>query len=237
MALFCSTSPCSPANGVVGRDEAAFIYGLLNDLRGRLRREVFRLLEDAPDDVLSESRLVIEWMLPTAPDDLKLRLSAIVAFENMCALLERAFDWVRYLSTKAGARAIDEKDFSDSEAARQIAGQLHHAISQAEEAIDRSATIGVQQNLAALTGGFDLVSTAAGLFEAVLARHTCVQKAKKPDGKRDWFEMVPDGKAFVRVPYRLSREPEIREQWNRPYRITTVRFFRSDLEAGAHGSA
>jgi hypothetical protein len=191
-------------------------------------------LERVPDG-LPESRIVMQWLLPTASEDLKRRLSAIAEFEKMCSLLERAFDWARYLSTKAGARAIDGKDFSDSDVARQISEQLPSAISRAEDALDRAATPGVQQNVAALSGGFDKVSTAAGLFEAVLARHTYVQKAKKPDGKRDWFERAPDGSAFVRVPYRQSREPESREWWNRPYRIETVRFFRSDLEAGAHG--
>ena len=222
------------APGLVGKGEAAFLYELLNDIRGEPRREVFRLLERVPDG-LPESRIVMQWLLPTASEDLKRRLSAIAEFEKMCSLLERAFDWARYLSTKAGARAIDGKDFSDSDVARQISEQLPSAISRAEDALDRAATPGVKQNVAALSGGFDKVSTAAGLFEAVLARHTYVQKAKKPDGKRDWFERAPDGSAFVRVPYRQSREPESREWWNRPYRIETVRFFRSDLEAGAHG--
>jgi hypothetical protein len=225
------------APSLVGQSEAAFIYKLLNDLRGGPRREVFRLLEDAPDDNVPESRLVVQWLLPKASSDLKRRLSAIAAFEDMCALLERAFDWARYLSTKAGARAIDGKDFSDSAAARQISGQLPDAIRQAEEAVSRVATVGVQQNLAALSDGFDQVSKPAELLEAVLARHTRVQKAKKPDGKRDWFEMAPNCKAFVRVPYRLSKEPQIREWWNRPYRIATARSFWSDLQAGIHGTA
>jgi hypothetical protein len=225
------------APSLIGQDEAACTYKLLNDLRGGPRREVFRLLEDAPDANLPESRLVVQWLLPRASEDLKRRLSAIAAFEDMCALLERAFDWARYLSTKAGARAIDGKDFSNREAAHQISGQLHHAIRQAEDAVDRLATIGVEQNLAALSEGFDRVSTPAELFEAVLARHTRVQKAKKPDGKRDWFEMAPNYKAFVRVPYRLSKEPQVRDWWNRPYRIATARSFWSDLQPRAHGTA
>ncbi len=222
---------------LIGQAEAAFLYGLLKNRRGGPRREVFRLLENAPDGNLPESHLVVQWLIPRASEDLKRRLFAIAAFEDMCALLERAFDWARYLSTEAGARAIDGNDFNHSEAACQISGQLSHAIREAEAAVGRVATIGVQQNLANLSDGFDQVSKPAELFEAVLARHTQVQKAKKPDGKRDWFEISPNCKAFVRVPYRLSEKPQVRERWNRKYRIDTARSFWSDLKADAHGTA
>ena len=222
------------APGLAGPSEAARIQELITDHGGGPRREVFGLMEHAPDGDLPESRLVLDWLLPKASKDLAHRLTAIAAFENMCALLERAFDCIRYLSTKAGARAIGSADFKDVEAVRKIAEQLPRAIGKAEEAIGRSAAVAVQQTLAALTVGFDRVARAADLFEAVLARHTTVQKAKVPDGKRDWFERAPDGNTFVRVPYRLVREPEIREAWNRPYRISAVRSFWADLK-GAHG--
>jgi hypothetical protein len=225
------------APGLVGRGEAAFIYDLLNDLRGEPRGEIFRLLEDAPVGNLAESHLVVQWLAPRASEDLKCRLAAIAAFEPMCALLERAFDWARYLSTKAGARAIDGKDFNDSEGARSISGQLTQAIREAEEAVGFVGSVGVQQNLAALSAAFNHVLTPEDLFEAVLARHTAVQKAKKPEGKRDWFEFAPNCRAFVRMPYRLNDEPEIRESWNRPYRISAARSFRFDLMGGAHGTA
>jgi hypothetical protein len=68
------------------------------------------------------------------------------------------------------------------------------------------------------------------LFDAMLRRHAEVQKAKPPDGKREWFEPTPDGRVFVRPPYRLDDEPEPREWWPRPYRLDAVRSFCRDLE-------
>jgi hypothetical protein len=95
--------------------------------------------------------------------------------------------------------------------------------------------LGVQQLFAQLAKGFGPVRDAGGLFEAVLARHEEVQKAKPPEGKRSWFERSPDGATFVRVPYRLVDRPESEHGWNRPYRIHTVLSFLSDLR-GAHGT-
>jgi hypothetical protein len=83
---------------------------------------------------------------------------------------------------------------------------------------------------------FDQVTSPEQLFEAVLARHSAVQQAKPPDGKRDWFERDLGGAAFVRVPYQLREPVAISPAWRRPYRLTTVRSFLHDFATAADGS-
>jgi hypothetical protein len=94
----------------------------------------------------------------------------------------------------------------------------------------------IQKELATTAKAFDSVKTPEDLFEAILSHHHDIQQAKQPDGKRDWFERGPDGSTFVRIPYRVTKAPEVSARWNRPYRVDTVRSFLSDLKVGAYAS-
>ena len=156
-------------------------------------------------------------LCPRHPDDSEDRLVAIATYETVATLLEDALDWIRYLSATAGARAITAIDFAKQSKTHAIAAGLLRAFRMAEEAFASSPFL-LQQQLTELAKAFDGVRTAEQLFESVLARHSEIQNAKKPDGKRDWFERGDRGATFVRVPYRLTEPPGTRERWNRPYR-------------------
>jgi hypothetical protein len=75
----------------------------------------------------------------------------------------------------------------------------------------------------------------ADLYHAILNRHSEVQKAKPPEGKREWFERDGDGRVFVRIPYRLDKAPVRRDCWLRPYRIGAALSFIRDLRSAVHG--
>ena len=222
------------APSTIGPGEATFIYRLLLDDRGGTRGEVFHLLESSPPDELPESTVVRDILLGRSSSDLKIRLRAISNFEAVGTLLEDAFDWIRYLSSTAGARAITEADYGRQPDVNRIASTLNNCFRLAETAL-ANAPLLIQQQFAELSRSFDRVKNPADLFNAVLAHHDDVQKAKKPDGKRDWFERASDGATFVRVPYRLTAPVKPRDWWNRPYRIDTARSFLADLQSGVHG--
>ena len=95
------------APGKIGRLEAALIQQMLLDKSAGTRGEVFGLLESrsvASDS--SETQVVRDVLMPNASADLHNRLAAITAFEVVCTQLECLLEWLRYLSSHAGARAI-----------------------------------------------------------------------------------------------------------------------------------
>jgi hypothetical protein len=222
----------------VGRREGAILRRLLVESdEGGLRGEVFRIVEGValPDDI-SEARVVNEILIPHASVALRPRLQAIVAYETLCTLIEDAFDWIRYMSTKAGAKAVSAGEFASSVDVQHITSRLPEAMRRTEDAL-ADTPLATQHEFGRLATAFGSVSSARDLFEAVLTHHHDVQHAKKPDGKRDWFERAPDGATIVRIPYRLHTPPEPRDWWSRPYRIKTVRSFLVDLEVGAYETA
>ena len=206
--------------------------GFLRDPRGNPRGEVFKLVSELGDCNVEEATLVEEGLLPRASPELTARLNAIRAYEAFCRCLEEAFDWLRYLSGKAGARALSPAEFSRQKEVGAIASALPKAQEAAGRALD-SSTPKVQNGFLALTEMFDGVKSPKALYEAVLSRHAHVQRAKPPDGKREWFEHGPDGRVFVRVPYRMSQPPGGPAGWGRPYRVTTVGRFCNDLSSRA----
>lgn len=217
-----------------GRNEAAFIRRLLADQAAEPRGEVFKLLSGARlADELGEGEVTRSFLLPKASTDLKARLRAIGAYETVCAVLEEALDWIRYLSTHSIGRPITAATFAHESRARQLAKDLPAAIAAAEEALAVSP-VGVQQLFTMLAKAFDGARAGERLFEAILARHEQVQKDKPPEGKRSWFERAPDGATFVRPPYRVHERPASERGWNRPYRIGTVLSFLEDLKGAAH---
>ncbi len=217
-----------------GKNEAAFISRALDDAEAAPRGEVFNLLQDARDiERASEAEITRSVLLPKADKVLSPLLKTISAYERACAVLEEAFNWIRYQSTHSQARPITKQTFAQEPRARHLAHDLSMQLREAEEALS-IAPLNVQQLFAQLSKGFDQVRDADSLFEAVLNRHAEVQAAKPPEGKRSWFERSPDGATMVRVPYRVIDRPRGAQDWNRPYRIFTVRSFLQDLNAAMH---
>ena len=216
----------------IGPVESAFIYGLLLEARGGTRGEVFRLLKSTPPDEHTESEIVRDILIPQASQELASRLHAIEEFETVGTLLEDAFDWIRYLSSTAGACAITVADYARQADVNRVCSALGGALRRAEEALV-SSPLSIQNEFTTLAKSFDRVKTPTDLFETVLSHHHEVQQAKKPEGKRDWFERAADGSTFVRVPYRLMEPVKMRNWWSRPYRINTARSFWADLKMGS----
>lgn len=191
------------------------VYGLLGDKS---------LLEgDGPEHV------VAEFLMRKASAAVAERLRTIDAFEQACAVLEWAFERLRFLSSARGATALPPQGFAADAAVAAVVAQVQLRF-EAAEALIAQAPFKPQRLFAELASRFGGVATAEQLFETLLARHAEVQKAKPPDGKREWFERAPNGSIFIRPPYRLASGREFEHRWNRPYRLTSVRSFCRDLK-------
>jgi hypothetical protein len=221
----------------IGAREAVVLRQLMTRDAGGFRGEVFDILERTPlPEDTSEAQVVTGVLMPRGSKALQVRLKAMVAYESLCTLIEDAFDWIRYLSTKAGARAITAQEFASSVDVQRIASALPDALRRSEDGL-AVAELTTQHEFGRLAKAFGSIANGRELFDAVLEHHHEVQQAKKPDGKRDWFERASDGATIVRIPYRLHRPPKARDWWSRPYRIQTVRSFLEDLQVGIYETA
>lgn len=220
-----------------GAREARFIMELLLDPSAECREEVFRLL-DRPDhqhlrDEENEAA-VVRCLLPQASQELAHRLRAITAFEDACSLIEEAFDWLRHLSTLSRARPLSRAEFTTAPEVIAAATELPRRLQAVERLLD-NAPQQAQDRFAELSSFFTHARTADDLFEAVLRRHSIIQKKKPPEGKREWFEHAASGGVYVRGQYRLDDAPGVRDGWPRPYRLLAARNFCNDLRAPQDG--
>jgi hypothetical protein len=222
------------APGEMGPREAAFLRELLQDPRGDRRGEIFRLVgQPATLGRAAEvsEKVFIGHLLPLSSEELAHRLRAIAAYEDVATLLDGCWDWLRHLSTQAGARALPRAEFAAVSDLREAARLLPARLQAAEEAL-RDAPPPIPQQLDQLAGFFSGATDAETLYDSLLRRHACVQKGKPPEGKREWFEHAANDGVLVRIPYRLPDRPQPQDEWRRPYRLrTSVVSFCLDLDA------
>lgn len=217
----------------IGEQEAHFIRQLLLDPAGDRREEVFRLLDLANNlhlrDEASEANMMC-YLLPQASPELARRFKAIKAFEEVCAGIEDAFDWLRYLSTRSRTRALTRAEVTSVAEVIQVSAELTQRLQSVERLLN-NAPQQAQDRFIELSNFFGYVRNAGDLFDAVLSRHSFIQKNKPPEGKREWFEHASNGGVYVRSNYKLDQPPAPRDWWPRPYRMLTTRNFCNDLSA------
>jgi len=219
----------------IGRKEGTYIRRMFEDPEADPRGEVFRLLASVPIDPSDREYGVTQSVLvPGASEVLKSRIKCINAYEGACAVVEEAFDWIRYLSTNSIGQPISAEKYSKEPRTGQLARALPLAIAEVENAVAVGPS-NVQHLFADLAAAFDGVRDAPTLFEAILVRHEQVQIAKPPEGKRSWFERGDSSSAMVRPPYRTHERPTGERGWNRPYRVDAALSFLADLKAPGDG--
>jgi hypothetical protein len=217
--------------GGIGASEARLIHQLIADRQHALRAEVFELVRRAPRDA-TEAEVVRVSMRPNASEELGHALDSIIAFEDVATALEGAFDWIRHLSTTSPTCVVAPTEFAALSETRRLAAELPRLIENCAEtlALGSSTTANLFTELSSSIAD---VRAPEDLFQAVLARHSSVQSAKPPEGKRDWFERTASGAAAVRVPYQRREPVKPVSWWNRPYRIEAARSFLDDVGLAA----
>src|SRR5207248_1894605 len=132
---------------------------------------------------------LVRHILPQASAKLDQRLRAIIAYEEFCILLETGFDWLRWLSSRAGARAVSRSEFAAEPEVRRCAEALLVRLQAAERAL-HEAPSRTESEFAELARYFNTVTDAEAFYGSLLHRHGKVQEAKPPEGKRPWFEQA-----------------------------------------------
>ncbi len=223
----------------MGRQEAKELWRLLQSESGDTRGEMFALIARrtmresiavSASDGIGDAAPVAQ-LRTLASSELGRRLKTIAAYESFCSGVEDAFEWLLYLSTAQGASSLPRCVFARRPEIQTIARALRPRLLAAEQET-QEAPGQIAEKFSESATFFSAVRTEDDLYEAVLHRHAHVQKAKPPEGKRDWFERAADGGIFVRTPYRGVDPPSPDERWRRPYRLRAVRSFCVELRKG-----
>jgi len=200
------------------------------DANGEARAEVFRLMWDpgvSASTGPSESHLVKTYIWPKASAGLRSKIEAIDNFEAFATRIESAFEQLLLCSSEIRDRATIAADFERRRGVSRLVREIPNAADRAGDALARSS-LRVHHDFAELEKAFRRIAAPDDLFTALLERHAQVQKAKKPDGKREWVEHAANGGIFVRPAYRIE-EIKLHGPRRRPYRFSTVRSFIRDL--------
>lgn len=217
----------------IGKSEAEVLCGIMVDPRGETRGELFNLFGkygSGKEEEKDDEATIAQNLLKDASCDLGARLKAIFAYERFAVAIETAFDLLRYLSAQNPTKALSAKAYAADPVATKIAAQLRGLLEKVARALD-TAPPKVVQEFNFVESAYPSVKTAHDLYSTVLERHAQVQKAKPPEGKREWFEHAADG-VMVRTQFRVTERPQIHDGWNRPYRLHALRSFCSDLGKG-----
>lgn len=213
--------------------EDQFLWRLLVHATGDQRGEILNLvakpkcraaIADSASDYDS-----VACLMPLSSPELASRWRVIQAFESFAGPLDDAFHRLQLLATNSGAQPVSAFDFENIKQIRSFAKQLPKSLRTAITlmADAPSPLPGMFERIA---NYFESVTTGSELFEAILRRHTDVQKAKPPQGKREWFERAADDRVMVRPPHRRTDLPPDITIWLRPYRLrTAVKSFCDDL--------
>jgi len=217
--------------GAIGREESRYLRDLIAKEDEAHTSEIFELMRGFTGEA-SEQEIVEDSLMRHASRELGRDLLAIKSFEQAASLLEDAFAWMRYLSGRKRATPLSATDYASEPAVHDIAIRLPQTLRRAEDALSHTTTI-TQQRFAEVAKYYENLNDGKSLFDAVLFHHSHVQKNKPPEGKRDWVERDGSGAIIVRPQYREPEEPVSRSWWGRPYRISTVQSFLSDMGASA----
>jgi hypothetical protein len=222
------------APGDAGPREREVLLDLLREGGAEgVSREIFRLMSDGATlaRIRGEEGEVGIWraLSPLASAELRNRFAVITAYEELCRAIEEAFDCLRVLSSRAGARPVERREFTVHPRIEELSGRVPVLLEAADGALD-SAPLPLQREFGDLAEILATVRSADALFDALRHRHEAVQRSKPPDGKRPWFEYAGDDSAFVRPAYRLDGAPREYAGWGRPYRLAAARSFCVDLQ-------
>ena len=96
------------------------------------------------------------------------------------------------------------------------------------EAFERLDSVSILDLYSSRLTRFEESAEPQAVFERLLDHHEKTQQAKKPRGKRPWYE--PAGMNYViRLPYQRFDPPEFSEQFVHPYRFDAMLHFLEEV--------
>lgn len=192
------------------------------------------LLAERPTDHIDEAGIMSR-LAKSGSQDVKVRVRAVMAFEDFARDIELAFDTYRYLAATNISGTASSADLSRSAALSAICARLRRRyLETCQHLTDLdSATIpgGLTSQFVDRFASFGDTFSPQGLIDAVMDLHQDVQGSKPPSGKRPWADLTDSGWA-VRPLWYLNAEPTRPAGFPRPYRIAPLLAFLGDLDGG-----
>lgn len=201
-----------------GRTEARLLRSWLVDhpIRGELAGLIDGLEPGGDDDLLRAVR-------DAASGELRMRIDAALAYEELTSHLAVAFNALCWRSTHLGLSPLTPSVAAELDALSEAARLLPDLYSAAADAL---AAFDLQVDLEVRLGVFADRCSAPELADRLLTHHRANQAAKAPRGKRPWFEPTGDG-YVVRSPYAIYDRPE-RRPFVHPMRVSSLHQFLRD---------
>lgn len=218
--------------GKIGRGEKAVLFAALRGHGlGAAGKTGFGA--EVVDALIAHGQIVergaqpafIRRLIRKGSKDLATHLSAIDAYEGLCAPITAAFDLVRHLSTTKRFGAITADEFARCGLAPRIVARLVRAC---DAVAADSQLLAWEPEVRGLLATFGEVRSPEELFESVIKRHLQAQEAKQPEPRRPWLERGRSG-VSVRAPYPCVEPPAIGDRYVHDYRMGTMSRFLRDL--------
>lgn len=209
-----------------GPSERRLLAAWLTSSEEPVRAQLASFLAGQP--LLSEAELVDSVFANHPSDEVRVRLTAMVAYEGVARLLDAAFHQLRYRSMHLGSVALSPAEAARDEIIAKVAQAIPAAMLRAS---DRLAFLdsGLLTLFTDRLGRFAVRMTPAEFVESIMAQHESVQAAKPPKGKRPWFDRYGAG-WVVRSPYWTEGAADLEGRWFvHPYRMASLQAFMKDL--------
>ena len=158
---------------------------------------------------------------------LRERLECINAYEGLGRTVDDAFRYVLHLSAVKQGQPVSEGEFASDSQAKALAGRLQGHV----DALEAHFTeLDWLQLVEGHVRRYRDVQRPEELYRCVLEHHEDAQRRKPPDGKRPWFERLPDG-IVVRPMYQQQHHlpPAFDDTYVFDYRTGTASSFLRDL--------
>lgn len=208
----------------VGRRERKRLWSWLVDESEPMRSELCRSL-DALGEIDTDEPTVLGRIRSTASPELRARIDAIDAYEQLCKILVYSFELIRWKSSSQGLKPVTSTTARNIVGLEAAALRIRKAYAVAK---GRLAELDLAADLDMALGDFATVANSSELFELLVKHHEAVQKGKPPNGKRPWFDNYLGG-VVVRHEYRRDDEPDFPSSYVHPFRVRAVRQFVIDL--------
>jgi hypothetical protein len=210
--------------GAAGRNERRALRSLLTGPSAQhTRAELARLLLTVAGQGSDEAYLLAA-VRPQCSPELGALVDAVVAYEQLAAMIDAAFRTLCTISYSIGDQPMTVMLARESPTLLRCAAEVPALY---RTAVERIGPVAPARELEERLGEFAIRRTAGELVELLLDHHQRTQQRKPPNGKLPWFEPYRDG-WVVRLAYGAAEPPEIDGQFIHPVRVDTLHRFMKE---------
>lgn len=201
---------------------------LLSEGNGKLGalRDIWKLCDDATENEVNEKEL--HYILMQREPKYTGLLNAIKAYEKFCRLMTDAFDSIRYLSSHSETTGFQLAETQYDKTFSAAASEIHDAYHQAAKYIGMVYP-DMEELFRIRFSRFSEPIPLSVFANMICEHHVYIQQGKSIEGKRPWFDLVGQGKIYMRLNYGRIDPPEISDRFVHEYRAKPIFRFYNDL--------